>query len=94
MSVILDIPSSYYEDEVRDGFYVNGMMKRDWAAQLQIMTDLDELCTKYGLRYMADWGTLLGAVRHGGFIPWYDDFDIGMPCAYYNIFLEVAGELG
>lgn len=90
----LTIPTEYFYDEIRDGFYVNGMMKRAWAAQLEIITDIDELCTKYGLRYMADWGTLLGAVRHGGYVPWDDDFDIGMPRADYDRFLEVAGELG
>ena len=90
----LDIPTQYFFDEVRDGFYVNGMMKRAWAAQLEILADFDELCTKYGLRYMADWGTLLGTVRHGGYIPWDDDFDVGMPREDYNKFREVVGELG
>lgn len=90
----LTIPTEYFDDEVRDGFYVNGMMKRAWAAQLEILADFDELCTKYGLRYMADWGTLIGAVRYGGFIPWDDDFDVGMPRADYRRFCEVVSELG
>ncbi len=39
-------PEDYFKDEVREGFYVTGMMKRLWAAQLQILEDIDELCQK------------------------------------------------
>ncbi|MCR5595687.1 MAG: LicD family protein [Lachnospiraceae bacterium] len=91
---MIELSKDYFEDEVRDGFYINGMMKRAWATQLTILSDFDALCTKYGLRYMADWGTMLGAVRHGGFIPWDDDLDVGMPRDDYNRFLEVCNELG
>lgn len=83
---------SYFEDEVRDGFYVPGLMKRAWAAQLEILEDIDKVCKKYHIQYFADWGTLLGAVRHGGFIPWDDDMDICMKRADYNQFLSVAGK--
>lgn len=38
-----------------------------------------EFCVTHGLRYYALSGTMLGAVRHGGFIPWDDDIDVGMP---------------
>lgn len=91
---MLEFDASFFEDEVRDGFYVNGWMKRVWATQLEILADLDELCTKHGIRYMADWGTMLGAVRHGGFIPWDDDMDIAMPREDYELFLKVAPEMG
>ena len=90
----LSFPKEYFYDEVRDGFYINGMMKRCWAAQLEILADIDEVCTRHGLRYMADWGTMMGAVRHGGYIPWDDDLDIGMPRADYEMFLKFADELG
>lgn len=86
----MQFPDSYFEDEVRDGFYVPGMMKRAWAAQLEILEDIDKVCKKHGIQYFAEWGTLLGAVRHGGFIPWDDDMDICMKRADYNRFLAVA----
>ncbi len=91
---MLQIPGDFFEDEIRDGFYVSGLMKRVWAAQLQILSDVDELCTKYGIPYFVDWGTLLGTVRHGGYIPWDDDLDIGMMRADYQRFQDVASELG
>ena len=80
----------YFEDEVREGFYVPSMIKRAWATELEVLAQIDRICTKYNIQYFAEWGTLLGAVRHNGFIPWDDDIDIGMKRADYERFLEVA----
>ncbi len=86
-------PESYFEDEVREGFYVNGMMKRAWAAQLEVLSEVDKVCKKHGIKWFADCGTLLGAVRHGGYIPWDDDLDICMLRDDYIKFLKVTDEL-
>ncbi|WP_198014939.1 LicD family protein [Oribacterium sp. NK2B42] len=86
-------PEDYFEDEVREGFLVTGMMKRYWGAQLQILEDIDDLCQKYNIKYYCDCGTLLGAIRHGGFIPWDDDLDISLLRDDYNKLLDHAHEL-
>ena len=74
----MEFDYKWLEGEARDGFYVSSMMKRAWAAQLEMLQDIDEACQQNNIRYFADWGTLLGAVRHRGFIPWDDDLDICM----------------
>ena len=55
---------------------------------LDIMTDLDRFCRENNLRYSLAYGSLIGAVRHKGFIPWDDDIDILMPRADYQVLLE------
>ena len=74
----MQFPDSFFEDEVRDGFYVPSLMKRSWAAQLEVLEEVARICKKHHIRWYADRGTLLGAVRHRGFIPWDDDLDICM----------------
>ncbi len=90
---MLTFPDEFFYDEVRSDFFVPAMMKCTWAAELKVLEDLRELWDKYGLRWYADFGTLLGAVRHNGFIPWDDDIDITMPRKDFMIFLEHASEL-
>ena len=86
----MTLPKDYYEAEVRDGFYVPSEMKRCWAATIGVLQVIDDICKRYGLQYYAEYGTLLGAVRHGGFVPWDDDFDISMKREDYLRFLKVA----
>ncbi|MBR3516836.1 MAG: LicD family protein [Lachnospiraceae bacterium] len=74
----MTFPKEYFYDEVREGFYISGMMKRSWAAQLEVLDEVARVCKKYGIQWFADCGTLLGAVRHGGYVPWDDDLDICM----------------
>ncbi len=86
----MKIPEDFYEPEVRDGFYVPSEMKRCWASTIEVLHVIDGICQRHGLKYYAEYGTLLGAVRHGGFIPWDDDFDISMPREDYMSFLKVV----
>ncbi len=86
----LIFPPSFFEDEVREGFLVTTMMKRYWASQLKVLSLVDAICRRHNLKWFADYGTLLGAVRHGGFIPWDDDLDICMLREDWNTFFEVA----
>ncbi|MCM1302717.1 MAG: LicD family protein [Lachnospiraceae bacterium] len=87
---MLDFPKEFFLGETRSDFYVEPMMKCAWAAQLEVLAVIERICNKYGIRYFADWGTLLGAVRHKGFIPWDDDTDICMLREDFDRFIAVA----
>lgn len=56
-------------------------------ASLEILKDIDTVCRREGIRYWLMYGTLIGAVRHKGFIPWDDDLDIAMPRRDYERFI-------
>lgn len=56
--------------------------------QLEILDSIHAFCQEKGLRYAMAYGTLIGAVRHGGYIPWDDDIDIMMPRPDYDIFIK------
>ena len=61
---------------------------------LDVLIYLDKVCSKYGLKYFIVDGTLLGAVRHKGFIPWDDDIDVWMPRADYDRLADVIRQDG
>lgn len=86
----MEFKNSYFEDEVREGFFIPGMGKRSWACQLEVLDRIKEICDRHDIKWFADCGTLIGAVRHHGFIPWDDDLDICMFRDDYNKFLEYA----
>jgi len=85
-----NFPKDYFQGETRDGFYIEPMMKCAWAAEIEVLEVVAQICEKHHIRYFADYGTLLGAVRHQGFIPWDDDLDISMFRNDYEAFLDIA----
>lgn len=55
---------------------------------LSILKKLDGICREQGLRYFLFYGTLIGAIRHKGFIPWDDDLDVAMPRPDFDRLVE------
>ena len=55
--------------------------------ELDILSYVDRFCREHNLKYIINYGTLIGAVRHGGFIPWDDDIDISMPRDDYEMLI-------
>ena len=67
-------------------------MQKLHNVELELLTEFDRICRKYNIPYSIDGGTLLGAIRHNGFIPWDDDADVIMNRHAYQRFLEVLDE--
>ncbi len=86
----IDLPEHFLDEEVRDGYTVTRQMKKLWAIEIDLLFQLDRICRKYGLKYFADGGTLLGVKRHKGYIPWDDDIDVCMLRSDYEILCSVA----
>ena len=81
---------NFFEKEVLFGYTVDTEMKRRWAVSLDLLEKFMAVCNKHNLRYFAVYGTLLGAVRHKGFIPWDDDIDIAMHREDFEVLEKIA----
>lgn len=80
----------FFDEEERSGYTVTRAVKKLWAVQLRLLERFMAVCDAQGLKYFAMFGTMLGAVRHGGFIPWDDDVDVAMPRTDYDRLSRMA----
>lgn len=78
------ITKEFLEDEIRCDYLVPSSMKKAWAIQMDLLVKLIDVCKKHNLRIWVSGGSLLGAVRHHGFIPWDDDTDVFLPREDYD----------
>ncbi len=86
----MTIPKDFLCEETRSGYTVSSTMKKVWACQLALLDKFSKVCNKYGLHFWIDSGTLLGAVRHKGYIPWDDDIDVVMFRNDYDRLINIA----
>lgn len=77
-------------DEMRSGFLVTTHRKKLWNVQIKMLREFARICKKHGIRWFVFYGTLLGAARHKGFVPWDDDIDVMMLRPDYEKFKRVA----
>ncbi len=89
----MDFNTDFFKNEIRCDFEITEMMKRAWAVQMEILSIVADICEENGIQYFADGGTLLGAVRHQGFIPWDDDIDIALRREDYNKLIKLLPEV-
>ena len=80
----------FLEPETRCDTFVSVRTKKVWMKMLDILEQIMAICERHDLRWTVTSGTLLGAIRHGGFIPWDEDLDIAMPRKDFNAFQKLA----
>lgn len=90
VDVNIKLPDGFLDEEIRCGYKVSHKMKEVWAIELDLLNELLQVCDKYKIEIFANGGTMLGAARHQGFIPWDDDIDTMLTRVEYNKLCSVA----
>lgn len=90
LPIKIDLPEHFLEEEVRCGYVVTEKQKKIWAVELDLLAEFKRVCDKYDLKWFVGYGSLLGIVRHKGFIPWDNDIDIAITRQSFDKLCEVA----
>ena len=86
----MEVEKVFFEEEVRCGHTVTSQIKKLWSVQIACLEQLKQICERHNIRYFVSGGTLLGVIRHKGYIPWDDDLDVVMFKEDYDRFCQVA----
>ena len=86
----IQLPDSFLQEEVRSGHLVTAQTKELWAVLLDLLNEFDRVCKKNNIHYFLDLGSMLGAVRHKGFVPWDEDIDISLLRKDYDRLMEMS----
>ena len=84
------IPKEFFLEEVKNDFTVTSKRKKVWATEIDLLREFDRVCKENNIKYMVAYGTMLGAVRHKGFIPWDDDIDVVLFREDYNRLMKIG----
>lgn len=87
---ILQFDENFFKEEVRCEYKVTSKTKRIWAVEIDLLDQLLKVCKKHNIKIFVFAGTLLGAIRHKGFIPWDDDIDVCMTRSEFEKLVAVA----
>lgn len=87
------LPDSFFNQEKICDYVVSNNMKKNWAVCIDLLVYLDSICRKNNINYFVAYGSLLGIIRHGGFIPWDDDIDVCMLREDYEKLLRIKDSI-
>lgn len=93
LPIKLTFPDAFFDEEKQCGYNVETRMKKIWAVEIDLLNELIKVCEEYRLTYYLFAGTMLGAVRHQGMIPWDNDIDIILPRKDYDKLLEIGPKI-
>ena len=79
---------SIQTDRIRDGY--SGKLTLLRTLEKDMLREIDRICRRHDIKYFISYGTMLGAVRHGGYIPWDDDVDVAMLRSEFEKFRQIA----